>query len=315
MNRQLALGGLLALLAGVWSANRFMAAPVPADPPAASTPIESWRKTLDQTCDLVFQNRSLKEVVDELKERTKIPIHLDPQVMNFGINPHDPSVNVELKQVKLQDALRRILAPYNLQYALTREGIVISSEDLVVARQLRQRVKVDCAGTPFADIIQRLAVETGANLVVDPRLKDKAQVGITLKLDDVPLESAVRLLAEVADLRALRMNNILFITSAERAERLRVDADGPVPSGPPSPGTIPNLPIGGPGIGFGGFGGGGGIVVPGFPGIEPGVPPVPETERKEAPARPAPEKTPEKAPEKRKSGDQKPAPSEPARDK
>lgn len=314
MNKQLAFGGLLVLLVGVCGVNRFFAAPVPPDPPAASTPIESWRKTLDQTCDLVFQNRSLKEVVDELKERTKIPIHLDPHVVNFGINPHEPSVNVELKQVRLEDALRRILAPYNLRYALTREGLVISSEDLVVARQLRQRVKVDCAGTPFAEVIQRLAAETGANLVVDPRLKDKAQLAITLKLDDVPLESAVRLLAEVADLRALRLNNILFITSLERAERLRADADGPVPSGPPSPGSVPNQPIGFPGIGigFGGFGGGGGIggggiVVPGFPGgIEPNPPVLPDNE-----SRPAPEKEPEK----KKDGDKKPAPLDPARDK
>jgi type II secretory pathway component GspD/PulD (secretin) len=277
-------------LIGLWVVPQALAAPVPPDPPPAASPIESWRKALDQTCDLVFQNRSLKEVVDELKERTKIPIHLDPLVMNFGINPHEPSINVDLKQQRLRDALGQILAPYNLRYALTREGIVISSEELVISRQLRQRVKVNCEGTPFAEVIHRLAAETGANLVVDPRLKDKAQLAITLKLDDVPLESAVRLLAEVADLRALRLNNILFITSLERAERLRADADGPVPSGPPSPGNIPQMPIGVPGIGFGGFGGGGiggGIVVPGFPGIEPGVPPTDAD-------RPVPEKNPDK---------------------
>ena len=70
------------------------------------------------------------------------------------------------------------------------------------------------------------------------RLKEKAKKGVTLKLDDVPLETAVRLLAEVADLGTVRMNNVLFVTTPERVKELRQDAE-----------TIRAMlvPVGGPG--------------------------------------------------------------------
>ena len=101
--------------------------------------------------------------------------------------------------------------------------------------QLRQRVSVDCDGTAFAAAAKQLAADTGANVVVDPRLGDKANKAVTLKLDDVPLETAVRLLAEVADLRAVRMSNVLFVTTPEKAKALRKDGDAPTSPSPLNP--------------------------------------------------------------------------------
>ena len=45
-----------------------------------------------------------------------------------------------------------------------------------------------------------------------PALGEKGKKAVTLKLEDVPLETAVRLLAEVADL-PVRSSNVLFVTS------------------------------------------------------------------------------------------------------
>ena len=92
------------------------------------------------------------------------------------------------KQVKFRDGLKAVLAPYNLRFGLVKEGLFISTEDGLIARQLRQRVTVDCDGTPFATAAKQLAADTGANLVLDPRLKEKANAAVTLKLEDVPLE-------------------------------------------------------------------------------------------------------------------------------
>jgi hypothetical protein len=280
------------------------AAPIPSEP--GETPPsrpDAWRKALTQKYDLTFQNASLSQVAETLKDLTKVPIHLDSLLMNFGVNILEPSVNVELKQVRLDEGLRRILAPYNLHFAVTREGIFISSEEMVIARQLRQRVRVDCTETRLMEAIQQLMHETGANVVIDPRLQDKAAQKVTLRLEDVPLESAVRLLAELADLRTIRMNNVLFITTPERAERLRADADPPVPCSAPASAALPAMPgaIGG----FGVFGGFGGAAVPGFPGIpgaEPAVRPREPDKASGADLKP---------PQNNKSKDATPAPTRP----
>lgn len=237
------------------------AAPVPGAP-AKDNPMAAARKALDEVGDMTYQARTLNDVITDLKEKSKIAVILDNSVYQFGLDPNQPTVNVNLKGVKLKDGLKQVLAPYNLKFGLTQEGLFISSEEGVITRQLRQRVSVDCDGTEFAATLKQLASDTGTNVIVDPRLGDKAKKGITLKLDDVPLESAVRLLAEVADLRAVRTSNVLFVTTPEKAKDFK--DDGPTTPSPLNP--------------F--FGGGAGIAIPGviggFGGAVPVPPPVPD---------------------------------------
>jgi hypothetical protein len=264
------------------------AAPAPAAPAKGDNPIAAMRKALDEVGDMNYQAKSLNDVINDLKEKSKMTVILDQAVYQFGLDPNQPVVNVNLKQVKLKDGLKAALAPFNLKFGLTQEGLFISTEEGVITRQLRQRVSVDCDGTVFDATVKQLALDTGANVVVDPRLGEKAKKAVTLKLDDVPLETAVRLLAEVADLRAVRMSNVLFVTTPDKAKVLREDADGPTtpaPANPFFPGGVPLPGVIGPG-GIGGFGGFGGVqIVP--------APPVP------AETVPAPDKKEEKKEEKK----------------
>ena len=232
-----------------------LAAPVAAaDPAPAADQLALLRRLLDEPGDFQYENVTLAAVVADLKERAKLPLTLDAALAQSGIDPNGVMVaRVSLKGAKLRDGLRAVLEPHNLRFGLVRDGLLISTEDGLTARQLRQRVDVDAAGTPVGEAVRRLAAGTGANVVLDPRLKDRANAPVELKLDDVPLETAVRLLAEVADLKAVRLNNVLFVTTPERAARLRPDADGPVQSSP----HMPGFPI--PVEGVGGIGG---VVIP-----------------------------------------------------
>jgi type II secretory pathway component GspD/PulD (secretin) len=255
--------------------------------PAAGKPddaIAAARKALDEVGDMSYQNRSLNDVANDLKERAKLTVLIDPLLSQFGIDPNVPIVNVSQKQVKLRDGLKIMLAPYSLRFGFVKEGLFISTEDGLIARQLRQRVTIDSDGTAIANVIRQLAADTGANLVLDPRLKDQAKAPATLKLDDVPLETAVRLLAEVSDLRAVRMNNVLFVTTPERAEKLRADADGPVPVPQNHPIFRGIHPQPFPVIGFGG-------AIPAAPPLQVLPAPVPKIEAPaEAPPPPPPAK-------------------------
>ena len=214
-----------------------------AETPAADVPVSaktenamaSARKALDEIGDMNYQSRSLSDVINDIKTKTKVPVVLDNMVFQLGLDPTQPVVTVNLKQVKLRDGLKSALAPYNLKFGLTADGVFISTEDGVITRQLRQRVSVDCDGTAFAAVARQLALDTGANIVVDPRLGEKGKKAVTLKLEDVPLETAVRLLAEVADLRAVRSSNVLFVTSIDKVKERGLIDDGPTQPSPASP--------------------------------------------------------------------------------
>ena len=269
------------------------AAPAPVVPAKNASPMDAARKALDEVADMNYQGKSLNEVIGDLKDKSKVEVTIDPMVYQFGLDPNQPTVTVALKGVKMKDGLRQVLAPFNLKCGLTKDGLYISTEEGLTTKQLRQRVSVDCDGTAFAAAVKQLAADTGANVVIDPRLKDKANAAVTLKLEDVPLETAVRLLAEVADLGAVRMSNVLFVTTADRAEKLRPSSDGPTQPTPGNP-VFP-FPNGGfdraiplPGI-IGPPVIGGGVGVPGV--VLPAMPDVPQ-KADPAPANPAPVQAP-----------------------
>jgi type II secretory pathway component HofQ len=118
-------------------------------------------------------------------------------------------------------------------------------------RQMRQRVSVDVKDQSLTEALRKLADETGANLIIDPRQNDKAKAKISLQLDDVTLESAIRLLSELSDLNSVRVGNVTFVTTEQRADKLRKEnretnnsnnnfgmpffggAIGPIPPPPP----------------------------------------------------------------------------------
>ncbi len=78
---------------------------------------------------------------------------------------------------------------------------------------------------------------------------------ITLQLEDVPLETAVRIMAESVNLRPVRVGNVLFVCSKTIATELKGDPDiNPQPVGPR---MTPDGLMMGPGAAVGGFIGGG----------------------------------------------------------
>src|SRR5262249_57273685 len=142
----------------------------------------------------------------------------------------------------------------------------------------RQRVNVDFDGTEFASAIKQLARDTATNLIIDARSAKEAKGAVTLQLEDVPLETAVRLMSEMVGLKPVRVGNVMFICSKEAAKDLKTDTDLVPPTGVPMPGGpmgIPGAPPGLilPGIGIGPGGAVPGVAVPGLP-TPPIAPPV-----------------------------------------
>lgn len=222
--------------------------------PAAEPAAAKIRAALDGTGDVVLEDKSLVDLAEYFKGKLKADVRFDAQaLMASGFDPNSPTITVKLRGGKVRDGLKAALAPANLHYGIVGGALVIGHEADVIGRQMRQRVSVDGEATTLSAVLKSLADESGANVTVDPRIAEKsANAPVKLKLDDVPLETAVRLTAEVADFAVVRMNNVLFVTSEERAAKLAAVSDLPTPA---AVAPAPAFPFGPPPAvaGFGGI--------------------------------------------------------------
>lgn len=195
--------------------------------PKPETPAGKVRTALNETGFVVLENKSLTDFVAYVKSKTRAEVVLDYRALAMnGMDAHSPAITISARDVPLREGFAQALAPLGLRIGNVGGTIVISSEEGLTSRQMRQRVSI--APGPAGAVLADLASKTGANVVIDPRQKKLiAEAGCDLELNDVALETAVRLAAEVSGFRALRMGNVLFVTTNERARELRPDADGP----------------------------------------------------------------------------------------
>jgi hypothetical protein len=206
----------------------ILAAPTASDKGDTVNPVEKLRKDLDKPITLNIAKQSLSAAVEMLHKQTKINFVLDlPVIQQLGIAPDQPPspVDVDLKDVKVRTALRSILSPYNLSFAPIGDTDVITSDEMAMFRQMRQRVSVDLDKTPFADALKQISRQTGANLILDTRVEKDGAAKVSLQMEDVPLETAVRLLAEMAGLKPVKVGNVLFVTGKANANEMRNDPD------------------------------------------------------------------------------------------
>jgi hypothetical protein len=219
------------------------------DPPA-----ERIKKALDKVMDIDIENQSLQMAFAQLKEQTKINFVLDSNMAGMmGIDTNSTPVNLKAPKKKLRVALKSLLAPYNLTFGIVGDTLLISTEDMLIYRQLKQKVTLDLDKKPFGTALKQLGRETGVNMVVDARVKKESESAVTLQLEDVPLEAAIRLLSEMAGLKPVRVGNVLFITTTASAKEMRAEADlapNPMPQGnQAADGFLVNRMFVAPGIG------------------------------------------------------------------
>jgi hypothetical protein len=76
------------------------------------------------------------------------------------------------------------------------------------------------------EAFQQMRSQANLNIVLDPALGEKGRTAITITLLNAPLDSAVRVLTEMAELDYVWLDNIFYITTREKAQRLRTSWPG-----------------------------------------------------------------------------------------
>src|SRR5262249_48313531 len=84
-------------------------------------------------------------------------------------------------------------------------------------------VDVECVDKPLTAALGEIRDHSGVNIVLDQRAADKARKAVTVRMTRVPVDTAVRLLADMADLRMVVMDNVLYVTSSDNAKELQAE--------------------------------------------------------------------------------------------
>jgi hypothetical protein len=272
------LQGLAAVVVLVAVSAALVAAPA-ADKAKTESPAEKVCKALDQKIDVEITDQNLDNAINQLKEQTKVNIVLDQVTLaNMGMVTGNMQINVKQQGVKGRQALRAVLNQVHLGYAIIGDSVIVTTEEMAMHRQFKQKITVDLDKVVLETALKNLAKESAIQLLIDKKVNKEAQTQVSLQLEDVPFDTVIRLLCEDAGLKPVRMGNVLYVTTKENAKELRTEpelAPSPYPGGgvPGVDYPVPNPPGG---IGIGGAGGAATLPI-----IVPSAPPVDEVKKED----------------------------------
>jgi hypothetical protein len=204
-----------------------------------------------------FDKKPLNEALKELSDTTGFNVVLDVRVAdkakvpvsaNFRNLPLDTAVRVLADMAELRTSLndnvvyvttearavRLRPASDNEQAAALVTGLP-NVANLAFPRNalwpglpgpLTQTKKVSLDKKPLTEALQELLDGTGLKLVLDtPRAGDKVKAPVTANLEGVTIETSIRLLCDLADLKPVFMENVVYLTTKENARALQAEQD------------------------------------------------------------------------------------------
>jgi hypothetical protein len=263
MSRSAVLGGLLAFLglaAWLWSAP----APPPESKPeplpsklAKPVKFDGWeadpKMSLQEGLDALAKDYDLTFDVNEAAFKAEM---VDDVLSKPVAEKAVPRMNRASLHTVLQKVLARIPTQSGTTYVLRRNVIEITTFAAVRAEvwgadypgPFLPLVSADFQKRPLDEALKELADQADFNVLLDPRAGEKAKAPVTARLANAPLDTAVRLLANMAELKAYQVDNVLYVTTPENAAHMEEEKQKAGPDTPPRLGsgrsTVPMPPAG-----------------------------------------------------------------------
>jgi hypothetical protein len=218
------------------------AVPVVAQGTVAGARLRQLLAKLNDTMDMKdFQApMTLKEALNLIQEKLQakykdadaLPILVNLEA--FKGEPTDSGEQIYETQIKFPSFPRRMSVATALKVVLSQ---VVATKATFLARDhyveittvqeaslhrlLQQKVFAAFDRRPFAEAVEELSAPSGVSVILDPRLADKLKAPVTATLShDIPLEGALRLLADTVGAKLYVSEDGVYITSAANAEAL-----------------------------------------------------------------------------------------------
>jgi RNA polymerase sigma factor (sigma-70 family) len=214
------------------------------------------KTTLVLDKDAGFTNRiedvSVEELLAKLGEQTGTTIRLDVGYFrSIGItDAYERRISIAIvKGLSVRDILEEVLNGITPEETGSKSGIRVKGNQIILGRgshalftpgrtsvgadvpQIVEEkvltevlhgpiIGIAAESLPLADFVNQLREQTGANIVVDSRVKEKLQQPVTLTLNDTRLMTALKIAGDAADLAPAVVDNVYYLTTKENAAKL-----------------------------------------------------------------------------------------------
>ena len=195
---------------------------------------------------------TLQDALEFFNDRTGLSFHVDEAAFKEA-GYADKSVLLEpiatppipqMRDVRLTAALRKVLsriqtpAGQEATYLIRPDHVEITTRKKARSEAFREGTRdvplVDAAfeKRPLGEALAELAASYGLNLVIDTRVEEKTKTTVSATLLNAPVDTAIRVLADMADLQPAFLDNVIYLTTKENAKRL--EQESPKRSAPPA---------------------------------------------------------------------------------
>jgi hypothetical protein len=203
------------------------------------------------------QNVTLREALDRLGELSGLSFDVNEAAFrDDGVGDVlSQMVAVKpipkMKNVPVERVLRKVLArvPGGATFLLRREAVEITTPKAQAAEVWPRDyegprlplVSAVFERVPLAEALKELARQSGMNVVVDARVAERAKLPVSARFLNAPLDTAVRVLADMAGLKPSALDNLLYVTTPDNANRLD-EQQRPAPDSPEAAPRLGNGP-------------------------------------------------------------------------
>jgi hypothetical protein len=184
-------------------------------------------------------NTPLKDALEHLTDRQDVPIILDPmvpqlgQALGVGDIADRPVKLPKLQNVPLRTVLDMLAAqtdsaylvkPGYVEFTLPQRANPIawlppnSRQDAVIPK-----VHLDVERRSLDQALRDMADATGISIVLDPRAGDSSKTLVTITLTNVPIDTAVSVVADLSGLKMVALDHVLYVTSPANAKVLSAE--------------------------------------------------------------------------------------------
>jgi hypothetical protein len=215
---------------------------------------KALRARLNQPITLengIDPNTPLKDALDFLGDQAKVQFLIDNKAFEaIGIQKveEQPVQLSKMKNVSLARVLRLLLGQikgdvYSGAWLVRADGIEITTsyhamvevlgadfpslyveppnqanQPVPAALRILEIVQADFERRPLIEALQELAEPAAINVVVDPRVGDKGKTPVTATFNNVCVDTAVELLADMAELKVVQLDRVFYLTTKENAK-------------------------------------------------------------------------------------------------